>query len=113
MNLLNLFLLDASATGDNPGGILGNYSSIILMVVLVLIFWLFFIRPQSKRQKEVQKKREALGNGDRVVTAGGIHGTIREVGDSYFMLEIDKNVQIRVEKTSVYAAVEDKAAVGK
>ncbi len=99
MNLLDLFLMDAAA-----GGKPSMWPSLVLMVALVLVFWLFFIRPQSKKQKEIQKQRAALAIGDKVLTAGGIHGTIREVSETYFLIEVDKNIHIRVEKTSVYPA---------
>ena len=95
---MNLFLLQAAAPEAAKGGLMGgSWGTIIMMVVLILIFWLFFIRPQSKRQKELQRKREAMTEGDKVITAGGIHGKISKV-------------QIRVDKSSVYAAGEDVAA---
>ncbi|KGN97984.1 preprotein translocase subunit YajC [Porphyromonas gingivicanis] len=107
---MNLFFLDAAAAGTPQGGLFGgSIGTIIMMVVLIVIFWLFFIRPQSKRQKELQKKREAMQPGDKVVTAGGIHGKISEVNERDFLIEIAKDVRIRVEKTSVYAAIEDVA----
>ena len=65
------------------------------------------IRPQQKKQKEIQKAREALKTGDKVITAGGIYGKIKEIGDTYMSLEIANGVNIRVDKTSVFASVED------
>lgn len=103
MNLQHLFLLQQAA-GDTTKQGQNMWFSLGMMVLLVLIFWFFFIRPQSKKQKEVQRQRDALAMGDKVLTAGGIHGTIREVSDTYFLIEIDKNIHIRVEKTSVYPA---------
>ncbi|MBB6275310.1 preprotein translocase subunit YajC [Porphyromonas circumdentaria] len=107
---MNLFFLDAAAAAAPQGGLFGgSIGTIIMMVVLILIFWLFFIRPQSKRQKELQRKRDAMQAGDKVVTAGGIHGKICEVNERDFLIEVARDVRIRVEKTSVYAAVEDVA----
>ena len=77
------------------------------MVAIVAIFYFFMIRPQQKKQKEIQKAREALKKGDQVITAGGIYGTISEIGDVYMMLEIAKGVTIRIDKTSVFATVAD------
>lgn len=96
------FLLQATEANSSSSSGSQSWVTLALMVVMVFIFWLFFIRPQSKKQKEIQKQREALTIGDKVLTAGGIHGTIREVSDTYFLLEVDKNIHIRVEKTSVY-----------
>ena len=79
----------------------------ILMMVIVAIFYFFMIRPQQKKQKEIQKAREALKAGDKVITAGGIYGKIKEIGDTYMLIEISDGVRIRVDKTSVFASVED------
>ncbi|MBD5311689.1 MAG: preprotein translocase subunit YajC [Muribaculaceae bacterium] len=97
MNQLNTILLQAQSGG--------GFSGIIMIVLMIAIFYFFMIRPQNKKQKEIKKAREALSNGDRVVTAGGIHGKIREVSDAYFVIEIAPNVSIKVDKNSVYPAV--------
>ena len=68
---------------------------------------LFLYDPQQKKQKEIQKAREALKAGDKVITAGGIYGKIKEIGDTYMLIEISDGVRIRVDKTSVFASVED------
>ena len=77
-------------------------SSIIMIVALFAIFYFFMIRPQQKRQKEIKKFRESLGKGDSVVTAGGIHGKIRDIKEDSFIVEIADGVRIRVDKGSVY-----------
>lgn len=100
MNFLNI-LLQAQASGGS------QWSGIIMMVVIVAIFYFFMIRPQQKKQKEIQKAREALKVGDNVITAGGIYGKIREIGDIYMMIEVANGVSIRVDKASVYASIED------
>ena len=65
-----------------------GWTSIIMMAAVVLIFWLFMIRPQQKRQKEVQQKREALTTGDRIVTSGGLFGVIRDIKEKEFVVEL-------------------------
>ncbi len=87
------------------GGQMG--SSLIFMVVIIAIFYFFMIRPQQKKQKAILKAREAMQNGDKVVTAGGIHGRIKEVKENYFLLEISNGVTIKVDKASVFASVTD------
>ena len=101
MNLLNI-LLQAAADGS-------QWSGIVMMVVIVAIFYFFMIRPQQKKQKEIQKAREALKVGDKIITAGGIYGRIREIGDIYMMIEVANGVTIRVDKTSIFASAEDAA----
>ena len=84
-----------------------GWTSIIMMAAVVLIFWLFRIRPQQKRQKEVQQKREALTTGDRIVTSGGLFGVIRDIKEKEFVVEIADGVRVRVDKGSVYPAADD------
>ncbi len=84
-----------------------GWTSIIMMVALIAIFYFFMIRPQQKRQKEIQKAREALASGDKVITAGGIYGKVKEVNEKYFVIEIAENTRIRVAKDSVYPAADE------
>lgn len=82
-------------------------SGIIMIVVLIAIFYFFMIRPQQKRQKEIRKFREGLGNGDKVVTAGGIFGTIRDIKGNTFIVEVADGVRLRIDKGSVYPSADD------
>ena len=97
--LTNTILLQETAQG--------GVSGIFMIVALIAIFYFFMIRPQQKRQKEIRKVREALAKGDNVVTAGGIYGKIREINDSYFLVEVADGVRIRVDKGSVYPSASD------
>lgn len=81
----------------------GGWSGLIMIVALFLVFWLFFIRPQNKKQKEAQKFRDALQKGDEVVTIGGIHGKVAEVKETTVLVTIDNNVKIEVEKSALVA----------
>ncbi len=102
---LNTILLDGA-----PAAQQGNpMSSIIMIVALIAIFYFFMIRPQQKRQKKIREERASMQKGDTVITAGGIYGKIREVKDTYFMVEIDTNVKVRVDKNMVYKAADDAA----
>lgn len=107
MNTIMTIMLQAAASGEQPGGQWGN---IILIVALVAIFYFFMIRPQSKRQKEIRKFRESLKVGDKVISAGGIHGKIKEVKDDTVLLEIAENVRVKVEKASIYATAPEVVA---
>ena len=99
MNSLNSILLQAQQGG--------GFGGLIMIVAMIAIFYFFMIRPQQKKQKEIQKAREALKAGDKVITAGGIYGKIKEIGDTYMLIEISDGVRIRVDKTSVFASVAD------
>ncbi|MBR5631353.1 MAG: preprotein translocase subunit YajC [Bacteroidales bacterium] len=85
------------------------WSSLIFIVLLIVVFWLFFIRPQSKKAKEEQKFRDSLQKGDRVVTIGGFHGKIVEVKDTTVVISLAPNTEVEVEKT---ALVKDGSRVG-
>lgn len=103
--LTNLILLDAApAAAPNDGAGLMN---ILMIVALVVVFWLFMIRPQQKKQKEIKRFREGITAGDRVVTAGGIHGKVKKVEDTTFQVEISNGVTITIEKSSVYPSAAD------
>ena len=76
-----------------------GWTSIIMMAAVVLIFWLFMIRPQQKR--------EALSTGDRIVTSGGLYGVIRDIKETEFVVEIAEGVRVRVDRGSVFPAASD------
>lgn len=73
----------------------------IMLILIIVVMWFFMIRPQRKQQKELQKFREGLQKGDKVVTIGGIYGTVVEVKEKTLLLEVDSNVKIKVDKNSV------------
>ena len=101
--LLNLILLQAEA-GQTQGS---QWSFWIMMILIFVVFYFFMIRPQTKKQKELQAQREAMKKGDKVVTAGGIYGEIKEVQDTTFIITIAKDVTIKVSKDSVFADASD------
>jgi len=79
----------------------------IMLILMFVIMYFFMIRPQNKKQKEIAQFRRSLQVGQSVITAGGIHGTIKEINDNDVMLEIDRNVKVRVDKNSIFAAAAD------
>jgi preprotein translocase subunit YajC len=101
MNLLSI-LLEVPATGGA-----GGYSGILMMVAIFAVFYFFMIRPQTKRQKEIKKQREAMKNGDTVVTSGGIYGKVKDIKDTTVTIEVADNVRIKVDKNSVFISSED------
>ena len=95
--LLNLITLDAAAAGQGSG-----WSSMIMIVLLIAIFYFLMIRPQQKKQKEIKKFREGLKKGDKIITAGGIYGRIKEIKETSMMISIANDVTIEIDKGSVY-----------
>lgn len=93
--MLNSILLQAA--GGQSG-----LSGMLMIVAMIAIFYFIMIRPQSKKNKELKKQREAMQKGDKVITAGGIHGRIRNVKDSTIFVEVAPGVEIEVDKGSIY-----------
>ena len=90
-------------------GAQGGVGSLLLLVGIMVIFFIFMIRPQMKKQKEEQKFRESLQKGDAVITIGGISGKIIEIkGDNTVLLEIAKDVVVKINKS---ALLKDQAAL--
>ncbi|MGB3841411.1 MAG: preprotein translocase subunit YajC [Bacteroidales bacterium] len=99
MNLMNIFLYAQQAGAQSTQG--SMWSTLIKILLLILIFWLFFIRPQSKKNKEMQKFRDSLKKGDRIVTIGGIHGKIVDFDGNTVIIETEGQGKIRVEKSAI------------
>lgn len=107
MNFLTI-ILQASAAQGAPVG--NTWSFWIMILLMFLIMWLFMIRPQRKQQKELEKFRSELKKGDKVITAGGIYGTVAEIEERTVLLKVDGDVKLRVDKTSI---VKDTTSVQK
>ena len=80
-----------------------QYRFIIMIGLMVLVLWLFMGRPDSKRRKQMQAFREGLKKGDKVITAGGIYGTVKEIKETTLLIEVDGNVTLRIDKNMVVA----------
>ena len=70
-------------------GFMQQYSFIIMIGLMVLVLWLFMWRPESKRRKQMQAFREGLKKGDKIITAGGIYGTVKEIKETTLLIEVD------------------------
>jgi preprotein translocase subunit YajC len=82
-----------------------QYSGLLMIVALFAIMYFFMIRPQQKRQKEIQNFRNSITIGQAVVTAGGIYGVVKQIdeNDNTLMIEVANGVRIKVDRNSVYA----------
>ena len=83
------------------GGFDGSF--MIMMVAIFAIMYFFMIRPQNKKQKEIQNFRKNLEVGQEVISAGGIYGKVKAIEDNVVVLEIASGVKIRIDKNSIYA----------
>ena len=78
-----------------------QWSMWIMLALIFVVMWFFMIRPQRKQQKELQNFRDSLKKGDKVVTIGGIYGTVCEIKEGSVLIEVDNNVKIRVSKQAL------------
>ncbi len=85
--------------GEEGGGF--DYTIIIFLVLIVAMFYFLMIRPQRKRQKEHKQLMEELRRGDRVITAGGIYGTVESVSEDSIVIKVESGTTMRVAKGSV------------
>ena len=96
---MNMFaILQAVPAAGQQGG---GWSMWIMLALIFVVMWFFMIRPQKKQQKELQNFRDSLKKGDKVVTIGGIYGTVAEIKEDSVLIEVDHNVKIRVSKQAL------------
>jgi len=100
-----VFLQETGAASGNSGGGMTNF--MLMMALVFVVMYFFMIRPQQKRQKELSNFRKNLQKGDKVVTSGGIYGTIVEIKDTYILVEVDQNVKMRFDKSCILKDMTD------
>ncbi len=115
MSFLPLFLQAASAagtTGAAAGTAAGaGIATFLPFILIILIMYFLMIRPQNKKQKETQKMLDALKKGDKVITIGGIHGTVSNVKDDTVTVKVDDNCRIEFNRTAIASVVNPKPLV--
>ncbi|MBM2829911.1 MAG: preprotein translocase subunit YajC [Gammaproteobacteria bacterium] len=101
--MLEFFIQNAWAeeAPSQGGGIMG----LLPLILIFVVFYFFLIRPQMKQAKEHKQMVEALTKGDEVVTTGGLLGKINKVGDNFIILEIAKDIEVKVQKHAVSATM--------
>ncbi|MBO5890348.1 MAG: preprotein translocase subunit YajC [Alistipes sp.] len=93
----------AEATAAQPAPA-GSGSFWIMIIAMIAIMYFFMWRPESKRRKQMENFRNGLKKGDRIITAGGIYGTVKEVHPTSLLIEVDSNVTLRIDKNMVAGA---------
>lgn len=95
---MNILLQGAQAAAPQAGG-QGGF--LIMIIALFAVMYFFMIRPNRKQQKELEKFRNELKKGDKVVTVGGIFGTIDEIKDTTVLIKVDGDTKLRVSKNAI------------
>ena len=93
------FLQAAEAAPQQPG--MGSFW--VMMLLMIVVMYFFMWRPESKRRKEMAKFRDGLKKGDKIITAGGIYGVVKEIKETTLLIEVDGNVTLRIDKNMVVA----------
>ena len=95
-----LIILLQAAQGD------GGLGMILMLVAMFAIMYFFMIRPQQKKQKEIQNFRNSIEKGQEIITAGGIYGVVREIDEvkNVLIVEVANGVRLRVDRNSVFAS---------
>ena len=97
--MMNFLQAADAAVVQQPG--MGGFW--VMMLLMVGVMYFFMWRPESKRRKEMAKFRENLKKGDKIITAGGIYGVVKEIKDTTLLIEVDGNVTLRIDKNMVVA----------
>ena len=102
------FLADTTTTGGDQN--LPVWNTVIMFGGIMVFMWLFMIRPQQKKQKELVARISALKTGDRVITVGGVHGVVSNVKDGPTLtLKVDDNCKLTVDKSAVVTVLPKEA----
>ena len=98
MTLLSIFLMTPDPSGKGSSSF-----SLILLGLMILVFWLFMIRPQAKKAKQQKEQINNLQKGDKIVTIAGIHGTINKINDdgTTLQLEVSPGTYLKIEKSTI------------
>lgn len=93
--LNTIILMGPPAKGQNP------IISFIPIILIIVVFYFFMLRPQMKKAKEAKTFREGIKKGDKIITIGGVHGKIMEVNDTTFIIEVESGARLKIEKSAV------------
>ncbi len=98
-------ILLVGQSGDGGGGIFGLLFPLILIIG---VFWFFIYRPQQKREQEHQEMVDNLEQGDKIVTVGGVHGTVQKIDEDSILAQVDsKGTRLRFDKDAIASLAND------
>ena len=98
MSFIPFLQTGGAASASGSGSLIGG---ILPFLLIIVIFYFFLIRPQNKKQKETQKMLDALKKGDKVITIGGIHGTVSSVKENTVIIKVDDDCKLEFNRTAI------------
>ncbi|MDX8401285.1 MAG: preprotein translocase subunit YajC [Mariprofundaceae bacterium] len=105
-SLAAMLAAPGAALAAEPADPAGGFAQLVPLILIMVIFYFLLIRPQQKRLKQHRAMVESLKKGDRIITNGGIHGTITDVKDDFLKVEIADGVRIRLKRDAVASLAE-------
>ena len=99
MPFIGILLMGAPPEGSNP------LITFLPLILIFVVFYFFIIRPQKKKEDERKRMIESVKKGDKVITIGGVHGTVTQVDEGSVLIQADTNVKLRVEKNAIASVV--------
>ncbi len=110
MTQFAMILMSQPQGGQNPTDSL--ISTLIMFALIIGIFYFMILRPQQKRQKERQKMLDQVKKGDKVVTAGGLHGTVAGIDEKTILLQVADNVKMKFDRSAVSVVLREGETTG-
>lgn len=107
MTLASIFMFMQPPGGGDGGG--SMFSTLIMFALIIGIFYFMILRPQQKKQKDRQKLLEAVKKGDKIVTAGGLYGTIAGLDEKTVLIQVADNVKMKFERSAIASVVNEAA----
>ena len=91
--------ITAETAAQQPTG--SSWTFWVMIIAMIGIMYFFMWRPESKRRKQMENFRKGIKKGDKIITAGGIYGVVKEVQETSLLIEVDSNVTLRIDKNMV------------
>ena len=102
---MQIFAVALAANGTARGA--AGWMGLLPLILIFIVFWFILIFPQQRRQKQHKKMLESLEKGDKIVTIGGIYGTVTQIGERTVIIKVDENTKLEIAKNAI-ASIEEK-----
>ena len=94
-NLVYILMMTPASEDQNP------IMTFLPLILIILVFYFFMIRPQMKKQKDLRSFRESIKKGDKVITTGGIYGKITDIKENVIVVDVGNNVRLKIDKSAI------------
>jgi len=100
-NLVYNLMMTSASEDQNP------IMTFLPLILIILVFYMFMIRPQMKKQKDLRSFRESVKKGDKVITTGGIYGKITDIKENVIVVDVGDNVRLKIDKSAILKDASD------